>query len=224
MDKCTSRIQIQLKSEDNQLNLIKHIQNKNSLLITNSWLQFPVNDIMLEYRDEIRRLFSPDIKSVKIVNKIFEEKKRPDRIIVGIHIRKGDYKFYLNGRYYFSDRVYLKVMTDLQNQIKKNTGKDSLFLLCSDSKINSYSFKNVRTFSIKKSSAIKDLYALSRCDYIAGPPSTFSRWASYYGDVPLRFITSKEDTIQLSDFSPIVAQNRFQNGNIFTHTPIHTES
>lgn len=32
---------------------------------------------------------------------------------------------------------------------------------------------------------VEDLYALAECDYLIGPPSTFTVWASFYGNVPL---------------------------------------
>ena len=219
----TSRIQFHLHEKGDKPDLTGYLSKKKSLLISKSWMKFPDQNIMDEYKDEIRKLFKPKQQAVNEVHKVFEQHKHSDTVISGIHIRRGDYKTFMDGRYYFSDEVYLKSMLNLRSQIKKETGKETIFFLSSDSPINTDNFNNLNTFQINSTSAIKDLYALSRCDYITGPPSTFSMWASYYGDVPLRFITSKEDTIQLSDFSPIVAQNRFKNGNIFTHTPIHTE-
>ena len=48
-----------------------------------------------------------------------------------------------------------------------------------------------------------DLYSLTQCDLIVGPPSTFSGWASFYGSVPLNCITHKNQIIQTSDFKII---------------------
>ena len=223
-------VNMNMKVHELTSDLNTYLSKKNNVLIIKSelikdaWKYFPDENLMSEYKSEIRQLFAPKQQVVNQVNRTFEKHKKSKRVIAGIHLRRGDYHTYMNGRYYFDDEVYLRAMTRLQKEIKRDTGKETAFLLCSDSPVNMDFFSSLDTFQVKEPSAIKDLYALIRCDYITGPPSTFSRWASYYGDVPLRFITSKEDTIQLSDFSPIVAQNRFQNGNIFTHTPIHTES
>ena len=32
---------------------------------------------------------------------------------------------------------------------------------------------------------VEDMYAMAGCDYIVGPLSTYSMWASFYGRVPL---------------------------------------
>jgi hypothetical protein len=42
-------------------------------------------------------------------------------------------------------------------------------------------------------SAIADMYALSRCDAIIGPKSTFSAWSSFFGSVP-RYVMRKGAT------------------------------
>ena len=70
---------------------------------------------------------------------------------------------------------------------------------------------------LKERSDIEDLYALSICDYILGPPSTFSMWASFYGGVPLRFIKHSNDKIFLREFSRIISQDVFENGTKFEH-------
>jgi hypothetical protein len=36
-----------------------------------------------------------------------------------------------------------------------------------------------------------DMYALAGCDLIAGPPSTFSGWASFIGMKPIYFLEDK---------------------------------
>ena len=49
---------------------------------------------------------------------------------------------------------------------------------------------------------IEDLYTLAGCDYIIGPPSTFSQWASYYGNKPIKILFNPDDHIKdLSEFA-----------------------
>ncbi|MFN5837557.1 MAG: hypothetical protein ACK47J_12755, partial [Pseudanabaena sp.] len=47
---------------------------------------------------------------------------------------------------------------------------------------------------------IEDLYSMAKCDYLIGPPSTYSMWASFYGMVPLLHIYDKHQIINLKDF------------------------
>ncbi|MCW3058345.1 MAG: hypothetical protein JWQ02_166, partial [Capsulimonas sp.] len=44
------------------------------------------------------------------------------------------------------------------------------------------------------------MYSLSECDYILGPPSTFTAWASFYGQKPLYKILEPEAAVSLDDF------------------------
>ncbi len=41
--------------------------------------------------------------------------------------------------------------------------------------------------------------------------------ASYYGQVPLRFLKYRDENIALSEFSIIIAQDKFESGNVFEH-------
>ena len=49
--------------------------------------------------------------------------------------------------------------------------------------------------------AVEDLYMLSECDYVIGPPSTYSLVAAMYRDIPLcRMDQVKDGQLSLSDF------------------------
>jgi hypothetical protein len=47
----------------------------------------------------------------------------------------------------------------------------------------------------------EDLFSLAACDYIMGPSSTFTIWASFYGDVPLFMIKDPLIALCLDGFS-----------------------
>jgi len=193
------------------------INNKTSIYFIRSWSVQNKGPYVLKQKDAITALFLPrnEIKT-DVDNQIMRYKKKGLKI-VGIHIRKGDYAAYRNGRYYFNDSTYTKYINEMNCLLKKK-GYETAFLLCSNGDIytNQYNEGNL-VFIINKTNAIKDLYALSLCDYILGPPSTFSMWASFYGRVPLKFISSSEEEITLNSFSPIIYQNVFYNGNKFVH-------
>ena len=46
----------------------------------------------------------------------------------------------------------------------------------------------------------RDQWLMSQCDYLVGPPSTFTTWASFMGKVPLLHIMGKDQKVQLCDF------------------------
>jgi hypothetical protein len=77
--------------------------------------------------------------------------------------------------------------------------KKVAFLVCSNEPRNEAEFPGLKV-GISAASPVQDLYALSECDYIIGPLSTFSQWASFYGNKPLHQLFGEQDFIMLSDF------------------------
>lgn len=129
---------------------------------------------------------------------------------IGIHARRGDYRQWKEGRYCYEDSVWARIMHSLQNQIEAS-GFKCRFLICSNEPWNLCD-DTLDMFQIPGANGITDLCALSQCDYIIGPPSTYSQWASFVGNVPLHFILSSDEDIDVSDFSPVVRQDVFANG------------
>ena len=149
----------------------------------------------------IREIFKPNKAILNNVEKNIKVFRGKIDILVGVHVRRKDYKTYCNGIYYFDDGIYLMYMKKL-NQIFENSNKRVSFVICTDD-INSIDPKNFESLNVyfSKSSAIEDLYILSRCDYLIGPPSSFTGWASFYGKVPLKHFSSKDELINLNQFS-----------------------
>ena len=54
------------------------------------------------------------------------------------------------------------------------------YIICSDEIIPKDYFSNLPVF-FTDHNVMEDLYALSQCELIIGPSSTFSIWASFYG-------------------------------------------
>lgn len=169
------------------------------------------NADMVENQSEtIRNIFRFNANVTNPVNSVFAS--LGDSITVGVHIRRGDYKEWLNGVYYYTDDEYICILKSIEKQLR-TTGKNVKFLLCSNEKINISSYNDLDCFVIPESSGTKDLYALSKCDYIVGPPSSYSQWASFSGKVPVKFIMSANEDISLSDFFRILTFNRLENGS-----------
>src|SRR5256885_16731419 len=80
------------------------------------------------------------------------------------------------------------------------------FLIRSDSPPDPENFRRQRHF-FGGANPVTDLCALSKCDFIAGPPSTFTQWASFWGDVPLYSIDSPTAPISAEDFK-VFPENR----------------
>lgn len=140
-----------------------------------------------EFLNVVRDIFRPNISIVDSVDKEFS--RFNDRIIVGIHIRRGDYKDFRNGKYYFTDGVWVRIL----NLLVATFDKRIVFFVSTNEKIDWENYNNFDIFTLKDvQGPSADLYGLSKCDYIVGPPSTYSNWAALIGEKPLCHIEDKE--------------------------------
>jgi len=186
-------------------------RNRTRLLFVRGWKDRYAPSYLAKHHEAIQTLFEPTIHVKTMVNSALPLSE--DTVLIGVHIRRGDYKNYKNGIYYYSDDVYAHYMDQLQSILSSQDKKVS-FLLCSNEPISETLLLNYPVIRIPTNDPMMELHALSCCDFLIGPPSTFSQWASFIGKVPLKFIRSKdEETFTLSDFNYILSIDRFNNVN-----------
>jgi len=56
------------------------------------------------------------------------------------------------------------------------------------------------TVGLGTDSPVSDIFALSDCDYILGPKSTFTQWASFYGARPLLHLQGSDQVVKIEEF------------------------
>lgn len=157
-------------------------------------------DLFLKYKQDILALFAIDDRW----------KRRPDQLLacmpeadvrLGLHIRRGDYRTWHNGCYYYSDEQYIGV---LRQFMAMHTGQRVQVFICgNDPELDESTYRQAfpdTVLTFPKGSAIEDLYLLSQCDWLMGPPSTFTLVASMYRDVPLYWIASARHQLAAGDF------------------------
>lgn len=170
---------------------------KRRILFAKGW-NYRDHSALLKHASVIRNFFIPQLQYVQQVNKIIADAKETADILIGVHLRKGDYKDFFNGRWLYDDEVYAIKIDQLKN-LPVFKGKRLIFILCSDEKIDNLNFQHLNV-SIQHNDAVVDLYTLASCDYLIGPPSTFTMWASFYGKVPLLMLKDKSISIELTAF------------------------
>ena len=132
-------------------------------------------------------------------------------MVVGVHIRHGDYKSFFGGRYYYTLDEFHQMMLRIRSLYGT---RRVAFFISSNETFSTDEFKGCRCFRFGKepSGDILDLYTLSLCDRILGPWSTYSRWASFIGEVPLCFIKDKDQQFTDESFSTVSDFYHFQSG------------
>lgn len=160
-----------------------------------------------KHSDSLRRLFAPSPEVMANIAEMLGSDR--SKITVGVHMRGGDYRTYLGGKYFYEPQIYLEYMHQM-NRLLAAENKQARFLLCTNEKTDPTLFGGLDVVMQKGNCMLTDLYGLSSCDYIIGPPSTFSQWASFWGKTPLRVLYSANEPLFLSDFKRVVALDTFE--------------
>ena len=161
---------------------------------------FRSNRLVLIHQEKIRAFFRPRPSFQNQINEFFQTNfPNKEELKIGIHIRRGDYKDFLNGKYFYSVSQYEEIIERLLALFPSMTIH---FLIASPENLDHSHFtnKNLR-LSFAPGHQLLDLYCLARCNFIVGPPSTYSMWASFFGKVPLYKIEDINESFGLSDFS-----------------------
>jgi hypothetical protein len=153
------------------------------LLYVQGW-QFRDHTNFTRHADKIRAYFEPLDLFQHNVERLIEHARSSCDLLVGVHIRHGDYRKYLNGKYFYEVDQYARVMERVERLYPdKRVG----FLICSNARLSASDFARFN-FTFGNDHLIEDMYSFARCDLLLGPPSTYTMWASFYGQVPLYMI------------------------------------
>jgi hypothetical protein len=140
------------------------------------------------HRDAIVRHLTPYRPYLDRAAAVAERARTGGATTVGVHIRRGDYDTYKDGRYFWSPAEYRLLMERAAAGIEGHTR----FVLCSDEPVSLEEFAGLDVLR-GEGHELVDLHTLAACDRILGPPSTYSSWASYYGDTPLWAVAALDE-------------------------------
>ena len=158
------------------------------IVLINGW-RFRASDCVQKHADKIRCYFQPVPEIARNVRQFMEHLRQNAEIIIGVHIRQGDYRRWREGKYFFPVSRYAEWMRELLVQFP---GRKVSFLVCSDGARSNEEFAGLPVV-ISRNNPIEDLYSLAKCNYILGPLSTFSQWASFHGNTPLFHLHDSND-------------------------------
>ena len=133
-----------------------------------------------KYYPEIVKFFRPNDEISNKVDSFIGELRQKHKYLVGVHARQGDYKTFAGGKYYFSFPDVRLILDDfLASQPNK---ADIVFVICSDGAIDKEALQGLN-YVAGPGDFMSDLYSLAKTDLMINSTSTFSQWASYYGQI-----------------------------------------
>ena len=149
-----------------------------------------------KYRKVYQRLFAPDIDTAALQQQYLV--KAEDQLLIAVHVRRSDYKEFKNGQFFYEDDVYIRKIQEALAAFNKDY---RLIIFSNDAELNEALYhQHFKHVTVSRNNVITDHYLMSQCDYIIGPPSTFSMWASFMGDKPFYHIRDPKEIITADKF------------------------
>lgn len=178
---------------------------------TKGWTTRTDTRYLTQTKKDLQRIFRPKDAIMNKAEGLIGKIRQTSDIVVGVHIRRGDYATWNDGRFFYELEEYHQFMLRVQELYKDHRVS---FFISSNENFSLDIFKRCecQRFGKEPSGAILDLYTLSICDRIIGPFSSYSRWASFIGEVPLCFLENKDQQFTKDSFSTIVDYFHFENG------------
>jgi hypothetical protein len=166
------------------------------MILVRGWLFRDVPSLR-KHAQSVKKFFQPHETNQRNIAEVISRARRNSDILIGVHVRQGIIQFANTRKYFYPGPSYVEMMDELTAMFP---GQRVSFLICSDWPQDPELFSRFDV-TFGTGDLVEDMYAFARCDYLIGPPSTFTMWASFYGDVPLNVVRSREQRLSLEDFS-----------------------
>lgn len=153
-------------------------------------------ELLASHAAMIKAYFSPRKLYRDRVSHYMAQLRHQHSLVIGVHVRQGDYQTFKSGRYFYPFSHYAECIRALAQQLGD---RKVCFLICSNVAQDLSDLADVNV-AAGTGNLIEDMYLLAGCDYILGPPSSYSMWASFYGDVPLYMLRDVAVVPRLEDF------------------------
>jgi hypothetical protein len=150
---------------------------------------------LARHADTVRAFLRPRTEHVDAAERVLA-RLRDGAPVVGVHVRRGDYARFAGGRYLYDPAVYRRLMGEMRELL----GGGARFLVCSDETQDPEAFEGLPAV-LGEGHPVEDMLALAGCDYLLGPPSTYTGWASFYGRVPLLHVEHADERLSLEAFT-----------------------
>jgi hypothetical protein len=163
---------------------------RSAYVVFEGW-DFRSRQAILRAREKIKSVFTPRSNIEQEVQKRLRSMRSVSDVVVGVHVRWEDYR----GTDRFLELTeYVTRMNEIRLLLSP---RKVAFMRVSPEEIPIDSLP-AGSYMFPQIGALEDMYSLAECDYLAGPPSTFSMWASYYGGHPLFLLKSGRSIEDLS--------------------------
>jgi hypothetical protein len=170
-------------------------------LLATRGLHFYAPEWVARHADAIRTFFTPRDPWRSNAATCATRARGDANLLVGVHIRHGDYAHHNGGRWFYPIAAYVALMRGVQERLSPQRVR---FLVATNAKVTTADFPDLAV-TFAPGHLVEDLHALAACDLIMGPPSSFSGWAAFWGGRRIHFIDDPAIIPAFDDFRPAIA-------------------
>ena len=156
-----------------------HLQRSRLAFLCGFYFLAP--ESLRRHAEAIRAHFRPTEVVRRRVDEMMRGVRATADVLVGVHVRHGDYRTYCGGIMFYTASEYADAMRAFARQFPD---RRVTYIVCSDEPQPPDAFHGLAVTS-GVGDEMTDLCLLAQCDYIIGVQSSFSRWASFWGNTPL---------------------------------------
>jgi hypothetical protein len=157
-------------------------QKKTVLLI--SGYQYISESSMRRHADTIRNYFQQISGNDAAATAPVVRLRQDCDLVIGVVIRHGGFDNWMGGKYFFDIATYARWI----NQLVEMFSPERIgFFVCSDAHLDLSILQNVR-YEFRSQSDLENRAALSVCDMIISPPSSYAGWAAFMGNIPFQLL------------------------------------
>lgn len=147
---------------------------------------------------EVRRLFAPAPARFVAATELVRELRQQHDIVIGLYIRRGDYREFFDGRFYYPWTSYARWAREA---VEMFPGQRVAIIVTGDDLIPSEPFAGLpvtwASGSINRGGHwFASFLELSLCDFIIGAPSTFAGCAAFLGNRPWLPLRDANQTLE----------------------------
>jgi hypothetical protein len=164
------------------------LQKSTAFIFTLGW-HYRCYGAVAKHRETIKEFFAPAKEYEDRARKFMDAQKKDADMVVGVHVRQTDYADFNGGKWLYGNDTYRNIM----EQTAEAFGCRVRFVICSDAEVELSAFGKLDVAPAINHEFCDNL-CLGYCDRIIGPPSTYSKWASFIGGVP-RLVADKPDVV-----------------------------
>lgn len=163
---------------------IKFKNKYNNIFLNGHKLRCP--ELVKKHRTKICQYFQFPNSYMNKWNFLIKNFKNKYSEVIGLHMRRGDFKWAIRGEYFLTPSEYASI---LKNKVEADFKNTLIIIFSEDKFLNLEEWEDIKScfsftnFILNNGTELDDLCGLMFCDRIVGPTvSTFSRWSAFAGN------------------------------------------